>query len=108
MNHYPHTGLDPAGPTFDTAGTKGRLYKGDADFIDVIHSNSADHYFLMGIGKISGDVDFYPNGGGVQPGCENPEFPLKRMSGKGIPERYFGKYVCKTENIHPFNKNDKN
>ena len=47
----------------------------------------------MGIGKISGDVDFYPNGGGVQPGCENPEFPFKRMSEKGIPERYFGKYI---------------
>ena len=34
------TGLDPAQPAFDLAGPAGRLDKGDAEVVDVVHTNS--------------------------------------------------------------------
>ena len=33
-------GLDPAQPAFDLAGPNGRLDKGDAELVDIIHTNS--------------------------------------------------------------------
>ncbi|XP_015838834.2 lipase member H-A [Tribolium castaneum] len=59
------TGLDPAGPGFLTAGPENKLDKGDAEFVDVIHTNA----FVQGIVEESGHVDFYINGGVIQPGC---------------------------------------
>ena len=60
------TGMDPAGPLFNERPSSDRLSKGDALFVDIIHSDM--HKF--GIDHSIGDVDFYPNGGGaVQPGC---------------------------------------
>ncbi|XP_028403781.1 pancreatic lipase-related protein 2-like [Dendronephthya gigantea] len=65
------TGLDPARPQFEGSHAEARLDKSDATFVDVIHTNSAP--FLLGgagyRGQI-GHVDFYPNGGEYQPGCE--------------------------------------
>ncbi|XP_054743563.1 endothelial lipase [Anastrepha obliqua] len=63
----PHiTGLDPAKPLFITVGNDRRLSKDDADFVDVIHTD------VMGRGLMypMGHIDFYPNFGYVQPGCE--------------------------------------
>lgn len=59
------TGLDPAGPNFYTNGPESRLDSTDAQFVDVIHTavGSLGHY------KDIGHVDFYPNGGILQPGC---------------------------------------
>jgi len=59
------TGLDPAGPLFDRKERTKRLDRGDALFVDIIHTNN----FGFGLAKSVGDVDFYPNGGSEQPGC---------------------------------------
>ena len=61
-----------------------RLDKSDADYVDVIHSNG-DSLIIGGLGAwepigrtlacalilCSGHVDFYPNGGKAQRGCQN-------------------------------------
>lgn len=59
------TGLDPAMPGFSTVTNANKLDPSDADFVDIIHTNA----FLQGVVQQSGDVDFYMNGGVVQPGC---------------------------------------
>ncbi|KAL4218199.1 Pancreatic lipase-related protein 2 [Mactra antiquata] len=67
------TGLDPAGPMFSTTPPIVRLDPTDALFVDVIHSDAApldDAGF--GTTVPMGHVDFYPNGGQVQPGCPPP------------------------------------
>lgn len=64
-------GLDPAGPSFE--GVRGnarfnseRLNKNDARFVQVIHTNGGNFGFRAPIGH----VDFFPNGGEFQPGCD--------------------------------------
>ncbi|KAK3922451.1 Pancreatic triacylglycerol lipase [Frankliniella fusca] len=59
------TGLDAAGPLINFFFLDGRLSKDDADLVDVIHTNGG------GLGAVHavGHVDFYPNGGVMQPGC---------------------------------------
>lgn len=64
---YYFLGLDPAGPCF-----KGkflhlrRLNKKDAEFVDVINTDTN----LLGFPRPLGSVDFYPNGEDLpQPGC---------------------------------------
>lgn len=61
------TGLDPASPKFEikTLPEYHRLNKSDARFVDVIHTDAGYYGFQMPLGT----VDFYPNGGGIQPGC---------------------------------------
>jgi len=64
------TGLDPAFPMFSMIKTEQRLDKSDAQFVDVIHTNSgklrqAALSFPMAIGH----ADFFVNGGHYQPGC---------------------------------------
>ncbi|CAH1990234.1 unnamed protein product [Acanthoscelides obtectus] len=59
------TGLDPALPGFVTANTDEKLDKSDAHFVDVYHTNA----FMQGKAEESGHVDFYVNGGVLQPGC---------------------------------------
>ena len=64
-------GLDPARPQFEGSHVEARLDKTDANFVDVIHTNSAPFLFGgAGFRGQLGDVDFYPNGGEYQPGCE--------------------------------------
>jgi len=69
------TGLDPAFPFFELAGPDGRVDKSDADFVQIIHTNSG---FLwegcLSIKAPIGHVDFYPNGGDHQPGCTDACF----------------------------------
>ncbi|KAH8416888.1 hypothetical protein KR222_010312 [Zaprionus bogoriensis] len=60
------TGLDPAKPCFNEGEALSGLLRGDARFIDVIHSNSG----VLGKRDSMGDVDFYPGGLGPLPnGC---------------------------------------
>lgn len=74
------TGLDPAGPNFETELTPSRLTASDAKFVDVIHTDGyskpwtlqsitapTNHYGTL---IPMGTVDFYPNWGHSQPGCE--------------------------------------
>jgi len=64
------TGLDPAEPFFDIAGPEDRIDKSDADFVDIIHTNSGMLWNgCLSIKKSIGHVDFYPAGGSHQPGC---------------------------------------
>ena len=66
------SGLDPAGPLFEGYSPKVRLDKSDANYVDVIHSNG-DSLIIGGLGSWEpiGHVDFYPNGGRAQRGCQN-------------------------------------
>ncbi|XP_022916020.2 uncharacterized protein [Onthophagus taurus] len=66
------TGLDPAGPLFESQDPRARLDQSDAAFVDVIHSNG-ENLILGGLGSWQpmGHVDFYPNGGRMQKGCTN-------------------------------------
>lgn len=57
--------LDPALPLFITAAAADKLDATDAQFVDVIHSNA----FVQGQIERCGTVDFYINGGIIQPGC---------------------------------------
>ena len=59
------TGLDPAGPLFEGLQPEARLWRTDATFVDVLHT---DALFEGSIEPV-GTVDFYPNGGVRQPGC---------------------------------------
>ncbi|XP_023338161.1 pancreatic lipase-related protein 2 [Eurytemora carolleeae] len=64
------TGLDPAQPAFDFATKNDRLDKEDADFVDVIHTNSGMIWEgCLSIPKQIGHMDFYPAGGKHQPDC---------------------------------------
>uniref|UniRef100_A0A224XLV6 Putative pancreatic triacylglycerol lipase n=1 Tax=Panstrongylus lignarius TaxID=156445 RepID=A0A224XLV6_9HEMI len=62
--------LDPAKPHFSKTDPIVRLDPTDALFVDVIHTNA--ELFIqrgMGMDEPVGHLDFYPNGGEVQPGC---------------------------------------
>lgn len=73
--------MDPAGPKF-CVGEEKRLDKSDAEFVDIIHTNDADYcsYLFISLLHLTqaqfgfdtpiGHVDFYPNGGAEQPGCQ--------------------------------------
>ena len=69
------TGLDPARPYFENwTHHKERLLETDADFVDVIHTNSGHvHEGCLSMPWAMGHVDFYPNGGVHMTGCTDKE-----------------------------------
>jgi pancreatic triacylglycerol lipase len=66
-NQLVHTvvALDPAGPLFSVADVARRVDAGDAQYVEIIHTNGN----LLGFGDPIGHADFYPNGGNSQAGC---------------------------------------
>lgn len=63
--------MDPAEPHFAKAKPPVRLDRAAADYVDVIHTDASG--FIRGsLGLIEkvGHVDYYPNGGIDQPGCD--------------------------------------
>ncbi|XP_048764050.1 pancreatic lipase-related protein 2-like [Ostrea edulis] len=65
------TGLDPAGPYFENTDKDVRLDPTDAIFVDALHTDAESLVPNIGFGmsQAVGHVDFYPNGGRDQPGC---------------------------------------
>ncbi|XP_071535126.1 pancreatic lipase-related protein 2-like [Panulirus ornatus] len=66
------TALDPAEPYFNDTHTITRLDHSDALFVDVIHTDDSPILgfpLSLGMTQPIGHLDFYPNGGGEQPGC---------------------------------------
>lgn len=62
------TGLDPANPCFKRGPLLTEISRGDADYVDIIHTNPG----VLGKKEAIGDSDFYPNGFyAVQRGCIN-------------------------------------
>lgn len=76
------TGLDPAGPLFETPvllGSEKRLHKDDALFTDIIHTGGGS----LGCRTRLGHADFFPNSGlPIQPGCGNEKLPCKLMNSR--------------------------
>lgn len=84
------TGLDPANPCFNEGEELTGIFRGDADFVDIIHTNSG----VLGKREPMGDVDFYVNGiVSVQPGCIDPLCSHERAWGLWI------------ETLHPGSEN---
>lgn len=52
------TGLDPANPCFNEGEALSGLSRGDAQYVDIIHTNPG----ALGKRDSIGDADFYPNG----------------------------------------------
>ncbi|XP_069170599.1 pancreatic triacylglycerol lipase isoform X1 [Procambarus clarkii] len=78
------TGLDPAEPFFQYMPASVRLDPSDALFVDVIHTD-ADSIFYLGTGyglrQPVGHLDFYPNDGRGQPGCDSlSRVPLSALT----------------------------
>lgn len=80
---YRITALDPAGPIYSTKSFRERLDESDATYVDVIHTNAG----ILGYANRCGDVDYYPNCGISQSGCNfQPtglsviDFVLKKVS----------------------------
>lgn len=57
--------LDPARPNFNNAGAGSGIHRNDAAHVQVIHTNGGN----LGLLRVAGDSDFYPNGGRNQPDC---------------------------------------
>ncbi|XP_018321173.1 pancreatic triacylglycerol lipase-like [Agrilus planipennis] len=64
------TGLDPAEPHFSKTQPPVRLDRSAAHYVDIIHTD-ASQFIRGGLGMTEriGHVDYYPNGGTDQPGC---------------------------------------
>ncbi|CAG9864878.1 unnamed protein product [Phyllotreta striolata] len=65
------TGLDPALPFFVTFKNEWKLDPSDANFVDIIHTSAGTFGKLEALG----DVDFYINGGSIQPFCYEAKYP---------------------------------
>ncbi|XP_043288388.1 pancreatic lipase-related protein 2-like isoform X2 [Venturia canescens] len=69
------TGLDPASPLFRRHLVRERSRKldvTDASLVDVIHTDGSDDFSDgFGLLKPMGHIDFFPNGGKEQPGCND-------------------------------------
>lgn len=64
------TALDAASPQFENEHIDVRLDRSDAQFVDVIHTDSKTFVVRgYGIKKPIGHIDFYPNGGYEQKNC---------------------------------------
>ncbi|XP_014483236.1 PREDICTED: phospholipase A1-like [Dinoponera quadriceps] len=89
------TGLDPAQPCFRNTESTVRLSRSDAPFVDVIHTNAR---FCMSLGlgfpEPIGYVDFYLNGGKMQPGCSKKNQSSSILRILQIPADAIKRAIC--------------
>ena len=60
------SGLDPAGPRFMLSNQGQRIDKNDAELVDIIYTDAGK----LSLGSSVGHMNFFPNSGSNQPGCE--------------------------------------
>lgn len=60
-----YLGLDPAGPGYTDMRSEYKLDRNDAKLVDVVHT----YMRILSLAEPLGHLDFYPNGGQLQPGC---------------------------------------
>lgn len=86
------SGLNPSGPVpFEHLPPDQRLDRTDATFVDIIHTDDVSKSISpakKGTAVAIGDVDFYPNGGILQPGCSLDDLDdlFKKMIKDGVRE----------------------
>ncbi|CAC5361735.1 PNLIP [Mytilus coruscus] len=107
-------GLDPAGPYFEGTDKIVRLDQTDGTFVDAIYSDGSP-LITLGFGMMQpvGHVDYYPNGGNNQPGCDKDpitnflvEGSLYEGGKQYIACSHLRSYIYFTESINsrcPFN-----
>nr|XP_021183570.2 pancreatic lipase-related protein 3 [Helicoverpa armigera] len=83
------TGLDPAMPLFVTTDNNKKLDKGDAKFVDVLHTNALEKGKL----EASGHIDFYANGGITQPGCKATKNQTKSGCNHARAPQYYAESI---------------
>ncbi|KAJ9597568.1 hypothetical protein L9F63_011569 [Diploptera punctata] len=93
------TGLDAAQPLFEGQSKELRLDKGDADLVDIGHTNGSPTVPLVGLGFVApiGDVDFYFNGGWDQPGCTKNVLGLVLNGSLNVLNVWPLRFVCPHE-----------
>lgn len=66
--------LDGAAPLFETYGLHPR--KQDVLYLDAVHTSAGTNLLMghVGLRRPFGHVDFYPNGGVHQKGCEQSQY----------------------------------
>uniref|UniRef100_T1GW33 Lipase domain-containing protein n=1 Tax=Megaselia scalaris TaxID=36166 RepID=T1GW33_MEGSC len=92
--------LDPAMPLYITAGVTDKLDPSDAEFVDVIHTNA----LVQGKLEQCGHVDFYMNGGIMQPGCLCPPTNFLVEAGENTRPTTKGMFLIQTNEQFPFAK----
>lgn len=82
------TGLDPAELAFTETNPMVRLDVTDAKYVDIVHSDATPFVPKIGLGLYEpiGHLDFYPNGGFNQPGCD--QTLRKRKDGMWISSMF--------------------
>lgn len=97
------TGLDPAGPMFEEEAARVRLDAGDAQLVEILHFNGGNMFLgFLGIQAQQGDIDFYINGGSVQPGCNPPAEEAVKSFATGKFDEIFDRASCSHERGHDF------
>ncbi|XP_046550830.1 pancreatic triacylglycerol lipase-like [Haliotis rubra] len=88
------TGLDPAEPYFQDTDVTVRLDPTDALFVDIIHTNGESILKLgLGMKQPCGHVDYYPNGGLTQPGCDTKN-AVADVKIEGLPGGVHQFFAC--------------
>lgn len=90
------TGLDPAAPLYGNENLADRLDKGDASFVEVIHTCGG----LLGWSDPLGHVDFFPNDGTlIQPGCG---LDLAGACSHSRSHEYFGESITTSVGFYAY------
>ena len=82
--------MDPVGLLFTNVDSADRLDPTDADYVDVIHTDAGG----FGVSYNVGHIDFYPNGGSTQPGCQFNIFSKLTVSWYDVLHRVYNGDTC--------------